>query len=271
MKRSLQRFRRRQRGNPPLPPPIPEEMTTDSPSPFAGGKPLTEHEHKLAEDLHDLILGGQDGIVNVLGSILGIAAVTQNKTILIAGGLAGLFAEAISMAAVAFTSTRASVAYYERERADQAKTIEENPYLAREVLIDAYERKGFKRVDAHRIVTELTHDKGIWLEMLMEEHLHLYRPEAAKPLHSAAVVGIAATVGSAIPLIPFFFLAGYSAILVSILISGLTLFGAGAFGAKLTVGDWKTRGLEIAGIGMVSALVGFGIGLLFTKGILSVG
>src|SRR4051794_12144431 len=74
-----------------------------APSPLLGGKPL-EKSHSLAEDLHDWILGGQDGLVNVLGSILGVAIVTSNKYIIIVAGLASICAESISMAAVAYTS-----------------------------------------------------------------------------------------------------------------------------------------------------------------------
>lgn len=55
----------------------------------------------------DLILGGQDGLVNVLGIVLGLsAAAAQEKTVVIAG-LSAAFSEAVSMAAVAYTSARA--------------------------------------------------------------------------------------------------------------------------------------------------------------------
>ncbi len=247
---------------------LPEDgsVAADPPSPFPGGKPLAEREHKLAEDLHDWILGGQDGLVNELGTMLGLAAVTADKTILVAGGLASMLAEAISLAAVAYTSTRASIAYYESERAEQERLIVENPHLQREVLIDAYARRGLSRADAVRIVAELTHDRKVWLEMLMEEHLHLYPLGDAKPLHSALIVGIASTLGCLIALLPFFFLERSGAVIVSLVGSTLLLFGGGAISAKLTIGDWKRRGLEIASIGLVAALAGFGIGWLFTHG-----
>ena len=49
--------------------------------------------------LSDMILGGQDGLVNVLGVILGVAAASNDLKIVIAGGMAATFAESISMAA----------------------------------------------------------------------------------------------------------------------------------------------------------------------------
>src|SRR5512147_261755 len=55
--------------------------------------------------LSDVILGGQDGLVNVLGVILGVAAATSDSRIVMVAGLAATFAESVSMGAVAFTST----------------------------------------------------------------------------------------------------------------------------------------------------------------------
>jgi len=40
----------------------------------------------------------------------------------------------------------------------------------------------------------------------------------------------------------------------------LALFGTGALKAKLTLGDWKKSGLEMAVIGMLAAVSGYYIG-----------
>ncbi len=70
---------------------------------------------RTGEFLRDLILGGQDGIVNVLGIILGVATATRDQRFIIVAGLSALFAESISMGAVAFTSTKASRDYYAKQ------------------------------------------------------------------------------------------------------------------------------------------------------------
>ena len=56
-------------------------------------------------NLHDVILGGQDGLVNVLGVTLGVAAASADTRFILAAGLAATFAESFSMAAVAYTSS----------------------------------------------------------------------------------------------------------------------------------------------------------------------
>jgi vacuolar iron transporter family protein len=237
-------------------------------TPIPGSK---EHEHSLAEDLHDWILGGQDGMVNVLGSILGVAIVTTNKYIILVAGLAAVAAESISMAAVAYTSVKASHSYYQSEREAQRKAIEENPILQREILIDIYERKGLSRLDAQRVVAELTKDQQVWLETMMEEHLRMYMPEQTGPLHSAFVVGFSSLLGAFIPIIPFFFMVGKEAIILSCVTSVIALFALGAASAKLTIGDWKKRGIEMALIGGTAAAVSFAIGFAFMRGIITVG
>ena len=72
-------------------------------------------KHAKATSLSDFILGCQDGLVNVLGVILGIAIASQNIVVILAGGLAATFAESISMAAVAYTSTLARRDHYLKE------------------------------------------------------------------------------------------------------------------------------------------------------------
>jgi vacuolar iron transporter family protein len=252
----------------PTPPALPDE-TISTESPILGGQPL-ERKHSLAEDLHDWILGGQDGIVNVLGSILGVAVITQRKEVIIVAGLAALFAESISMAAVAYTSVKASHSYYHSERERVRREIEENPTLQREVLIDVYERKGFPRAEANRIVDALTKNKDVWLDTIMEERMKMSPPEDAGPLHSAFIVGMASLIGSIIPVIPFFFLEKHTAMLLSCITSVVVLFALGAASAKLTIGNWKTRGLEMAIIGGAAAAVSFAIGWIFTTGLITV-
>src|SRR5574342_1046426 len=77
--------------------------------------------------LSDVILGGQDGLVNVLGVILGVAAATSDSRIVIAAGLAATFAESISMGAVAYTSKLAEHDHYRSEVERERREIREMP------------------------------------------------------------------------------------------------------------------------------------------------
>jgi VIT1/CCC1 family predicted Fe2+/Mn2+ transporter len=57
--------------------------------------------------LRDVILGGQDGLVNVLGLTLGLFSAGATARVIIVAGLAGGLSEAVSMGAVAYTSASA--------------------------------------------------------------------------------------------------------------------------------------------------------------------
>jgi len=58
-------------------------------------------KHRIGRRLGDIILGGQDGLVNVLRLVLGIAAATAQIRVIIVAGLAATFSESIAMAGVA--------------------------------------------------------------------------------------------------------------------------------------------------------------------------
>ena len=73
---------------------------------------MPEHTHALARDsLRHVILGGRDGLVNILG-VLGVLAGGGGRTILLSTGLAAAITESISMGAVGYTSTVADRDYY---------------------------------------------------------------------------------------------------------------------------------------------------------------
>ena len=225
------------------------------------------HESHGGDRLSDVILGGQDGLVNVLGVILGVAAASQDTRIVLAGGLAATFAESISMAAVAYTSKLAERDFYFTELEREKREIKEVPEVETEEIRQIYREKGFKGELLEQIVKVIVSDEKVWLETMMRDELKLNPVEEKRPLMAALIVGFSAVVGSFVPLWPFFFLPISTGIYVSMIVSAIALFLVGVVKAKLTVGSWGKTGLQMAVIGMVSALAGYGIGLLFTPGV----
>jgi vacuolar iron transporter family protein len=220
-------------------------------------------ENHKGNRLSDIILGGQDGLVNVLGVLLGVAAASQETRIVLAGGLAATFAESISMAAVAYTSTLADRDFYHSELLRERSEIKKTPHLEREEIREIYAEKGFKGKMLDDIVRVITSKEKIWLQTMMTDELKLAPVDKGRPLKAAFVVGFSAIIGSLIPLLPFFIVSVQEGIIVSISISALTLFIVGAIKAQLTVGSWAKSGIQMAIIGTISALAGYGIGLLF--------
>jgi VIT1/CCC1 family predicted Fe2+/Mn2+ transporter len=218
--------------------------------------------HRQASSLSDIILGGQDGLVNVLGVILGVAAATGDPYIVFVAGLAATFAESVSMGAVAYTSTLADADLYESEREREYRHIHEVPRLERQEIRKIYADKGFEDDLLDRIVDTITANKDVWVAVMMAEEHQLIPTNRKIALRSAIIVGLAAVIGSLIPLMPFVILSVKLGIITSIVLSALVLFIVGAYKARVTVGNPGKSGLEMAAIGTVSALVGYAVGLL---------
>jgi len=227
---------------------------------------LTHHSladpHRRASALADIILGGQDGLVNVLGVILGIAAATSDPRIVLVAGLAATFAESISMGAVAYTSTLAEADFYESERAREYRHIQEVPKLEREEVRQLYQDKGFQGELLDRIVDTITTNKDVWVAVMMAEEHQLMPTDRKQALRAALLVGFSAIVGSLIPLAPFLFLPIVTSMVASVAVTALVLFAVGVYKARMTVGHPGKSGLEMAVIGTVSALVGYAVGAL---------
>ncbi len=210
--------------------------------------------------LRDIILGWQDGVVNVLGLVLGVATATESTRIILISGLAALFAESASMAAVAYTSSKAARDYYFRELRREQREIDETPESEIQEIRTIYYRKGFRDEELENIVRKITSDKRLWVETMMAEELRLFPEEYQNPVKSSGIVGFASVVGSFIPLMPFVFLSPGTGTIVSVGVSVGVLFGTGVVKAKVTIGDWLKTGVEMALVGTAAALFGYVIG-----------
>lgn len=219
--------------------------------------------HRHDSRLSEVILGGQDGLVNVLGVILGVAAATSDARIVIAAGLAATFAESISMGAVAYTSTLATDDLYASEREREYRHIRLAPDVEIEEIRDIYRKKGFEGEMLERIVGVITSNPDVWVNVMMSEEFKMTPPEKSSAFTSALIVGVSALVGSLIPLFPFFFWNVGLSIPLSIVIAALTLFIVGVYKARVTVGKPLRSGMQMAVIGTVSALAGYVVGLIF--------
>jgi len=213
--------------------------------------------------LADGILGGQDGLVNTLGVILGVAAATSDARIVIAAGMAATFAESISMGAVAYTSKLAEDDLFHSEREREHRHIHLAPDIETEEIREIYSKKGFEGETLEKIVEVITSNPDVWVNVMMAEEFQMTPPEKSQALRSAILVGFSALGGSLIPMFPFFFLSVRLSIWISIFVAALTLFIVGVYKARVTVGKPFHSGIEMAIIGTLSALAGYVVGWIF--------
>jgi VIT1/CCC1 family predicted Fe2+/Mn2+ transporter len=97
-----------------------------------------ESHSKAGSKLRDFILGWQDGLVNVLGLVLGIATATQDTKLILISGLIAASAEAISMSAVAYTSTKTEIDFYKSELEREKREVGKMPEIERKEIKDIY-------------------------------------------------------------------------------------------------------------------------------------
>jgi len=226
----------------------------------AGGvaaRPPHLEAHRQGNWLRDVILGGQDGLVNMIGIILGVIAGGGSTALLIVTGIAAAITESISMGAVGYTSSVSERDYYLSEQARERAEIDVDPAAERDEVREIYASKGFSGELLDEVVTTITANRDRWLQTMMDEELHLQPVGKTDILRSAVVITIATLIGHLIPLVPFVALGRTTALIVALVVSGLALFGVGAYSAVTLVGDWRRNGIQMVLIGLGAALLGY--------------
>ena len=227
------------------------------------GPIMGKEKHSTNNSLRDVILGGQDGLVNMLGIALGVVAASGSTHVLVVTGIAAAITESISMGAVAYTSFGSDRDFYLAERSREQSEISSRPEEEREEVREIYAAKGFKGQLLDDVVSTITSNRETWVSTMMNEELHLQPVEQQSLIRSAVVVTVATLIGHFIPIVPFMIVGRTPAIVLAIALSAVTLFGVGVYSAKTLVGDWRKSGLQMVAIGLGAAAVGFLIGRLF--------
>jgi len=219
-------------------------------------------EHVRPGLLSDFILGSQDGLVNVLGILLGLAAATSDTRIIVIAALAALGAESVSMGAVAYTSTLARRKVYESEVQRELAEMRDVPEIEKEEVRTIFREWGYEGKELEEIVDRVEAKPKAMLDLMMAFELKLAPVSELQPRNSALTVFAATVVGSLIPLIPFL-VAGHAivdAAYSSVIVSGAALFGIGWYEARTTVGSFWRSGLRMLLIGLGAGFAGFLIG-----------
>jgi vacuolar iron transporter family protein len=227
-------------------------------------KPLKE-PHSSHSFLSDFILGSQDGLVNVLGILLGISAVTTDVRIIYAGALAALGAESISMGAVAYTSTVARRRQYMKESSREDLEMKQVPAVEKEEISNILKGWDYQGVELETMTSQIVSNQKAMHEFMMSFELKLAPVERDEARRSFLVVLSSTIFGSIIPLIPFLFVSSATistGALASVVVSGLLLFFIGAYEARTTVGSIWWSGLQMMIIGLSAGFAGYLIGRL---------
>ncbi len=226
---------------------------------------VAEHEsHPRPTLLSDFILGSQDGLVNILGILLGLAAAGTGSRIILIASLAALAAESISMGAVAYTSTLARRNLYLAEMRRELEEMRVVPEMEREEVRTILRTWGYEGAEAETMLRLIESKPKAWLDIMMAFELNLSEVGPLAPRNSALVVFAATIVGSFIPLLPFLSgeLAVAPAAIVSVVLCAAALLGIGWYEARVTDGKFLVNGPRMLLIGLGAGFAGFLVGHL---------
>jgi vacuolar iron transporter family protein len=222
----------------------------------------TEDPHRRQSPVADVILGAQDGTVNTVGVALGVAGVTSDARIIFVGSMAAAVAEALSMAAVAYTSQRARGELFSSERERERRHVRRLPLVEREEVRGILERGGLSGASLENAVGALTESEDVWIDLMMAHEHGLSAVDRRQALRSALIVGLASLIGSVLPVLPFAALSAENGAIAALLVATVLLFGLGAYKARTTGAHPLRAGVELIAIGWVSAVAAHAIGRL---------
>ena len=207
------------------------------------------------------VLGGNDGLVSVFSLVMGIAGATGGNHAVLLAGIAGLLAGALSMALGEWISVKSSQELYENQMSIEMDEIENNPEGEIKELVLIYMAKGIPEVHAKEMAEEIMKDKFHAHEVLVKEELGINPEELKGSAVEAAVYSFMMfTVGGIIPVLPFIFLTGFHAILLSIVLSTIGLFLIGGAITLFTGKNLWYSGFRQVIFGLIAAAITFGIG-----------
>lgn len=214
----------------------------------------------------DAIYGANDGLGAVFGIVSGVAGATDNaQHIILIAGLSGMLASALSMGAGAYLAVKSEREVHEAEIARERQEIEENPEEEKEEMSLFYQLQGFTEEEADRMAERLAEDPEQMVKAMSQNELGLSEEHFRSPWVSAGSAALSTAVGAFVPIVPFFFMRGYPAVAAAFVVSLVAHFAIGAAKSLITIRSWWASGMEMTVVGVIEAVVTYGLGLAFGK------
>jgi VIT1/CCC1 family predicted Fe2+/Mn2+ transporter/rubrerythrin len=209
------------------------------------------------------IYGVNDGLGAAFGVVSGVAGATSvNGEFVLLSGLAAMVASALSMGSGAYLASKSEREVYEAEVERERREMEQHPEEEKEEMELFYQLKGFTPEEAKAMVERLSHQPEQFLKTLAHEELGLSEQTFPHPWKSAWSATISTALGAAVPVIPFLFATGTTALTISLVVSTVAHFAVGASKVLVTGRSWLKSGMEMTIVGLGEAAITYAIGLL---------
>jgi VIT1/CCC1 family predicted Fe2+/Mn2+ transporter len=224
--------------------------------------PEETHRSHRAGWLRAAVLGADDGIVSTSSLMIGVAAAGTSPKTILAAGIAGLVAGALSMAAGEYVSVSSQRDAEEADIDIEARSLKANPKAELAELAHIYERRGLDKDLAAQVARQL--HAGDAVKAHARDELGIDESTLARPLQAAAVSALTFSLGAVVPILAALLARSTSAVPLIVGLSLAALAVSGSIGAYLG-GAHRVRaavrvlvggGLAMAVTALIGRLVG---------------
>ena len=217
---------------------------------------------RLSGTFRAAVFGANDGLVSNLALVLGIGATGVDSSVILATGLAGLLAGALSMGAGEFVSVRS-----QRELLAASNPRPESDAAVVHLDVDAnelalvYRARGMSADDAQHRAARVIAGLAVTPESIS---VHDEHEEIGSATGAALSSFCFFASGAIVAVLPYLFGAsGIVAVILAAVLVGLALTVTGAIVGLLSGGHPGLRALRQLAIGYGAAAVTYALGLLF--------
>jgi VIT1/CCC1 family predicted Fe2+/Mn2+ transporter len=222
------------------------------------------HRTETGGFLRNVVYGFNDGLTANFGLVAGVIGAAVPSHILVVSGVAGMIADALSMGSSGYLAAKSELEVYAHEIAMEKEEIRLMPEVEEEELALLYEAKGVQQEQARRMAHDVMGDPQRALDEQVKEELKIGEAHTT-PLREGLITGTATAVGALIPVAPFFFLEGQTAIWTSFGISMLSHFAVGGARSVFTGRGLFRSGFDMFVVGLGVAGVGYYVGEAVAK------
>ena len=217
---------------------------------------------RLRRVVEEVVFGVEDSLVSTLGALTGIAIGTQSTYVVVLSGIVLIFAEATSMTAGSYLSSKSEGEVWIQEHANDWDTLMKESGAGRGPVGSALKKEGIKGDTRRLILDAVEVQRKRWLGQVIQ-HERRSSPSGNKtPLLAAGVMGLSYLSAGIIPLLAYLLLPVQEAVLPSIVITLITLFAFGAWKASFVVQSRIKSGLEMAIVGGTAAGIAYLLGFI---------
>jgi len=229
--------------------------------------PEDHHDHRDVTGgwLRPAVFGVMDGLVSNTALIVGVAAGADDPGTVLLAGLAGLAAGAFSMATGEYVSVASQTELTRAEIEVEKAELRRVPAAEQAELAASYRSRGVDPVTADEVARQLSLDPEQAWRVHAREELGIDPDDLPSPWVAAGSSFAAFVVGAVVPLLPF--LLGTGSLLVTVVLSLVALFVAGAVVSRYTDRSAFYSGTRQLFLGASAAALTYGVGSVVGTGV----